>query len=219
MWVSLKQVKVKVKSLSHVWLFATPWTVAYQAPPSTGFSRQEYWSGLPFPSPTLQGRKHVKQCTGSRQSWDKRATRLSRAPSIWRRRHWRPRGRKRGRITCSHASCRCFWHLCFCIRALILLSSKGEETCSLQSQKNERYFPDLWWEPQRWPWTKLGRTVMFTLRSPLPLSPILVCLLQAVALSSHSVPHPLAPNLEFLVQCRIFSQLPEVWYTPSPFLI
>ena len=45
------KVKVKVKSLSCVQLFATPWTVAYQAPPSMGFSRQEYWSGLPFPSP------------------------------------------------------------------------------------------------------------------------------------------------------------------------
>ena len=43
--------KVKVKSLSCVRLFATPWTVAYQAPPSTGFSRQEYWSRLPFSSP------------------------------------------------------------------------------------------------------------------------------------------------------------------------
>ena len=43
--------EVKVKSLSHVWLFATPWTVAYQTPPSMGFSRQQYWSGLPFPSP------------------------------------------------------------------------------------------------------------------------------------------------------------------------
>ena len=43
--------KVKVKSLKRVRLFATPWTVAYQAPPSMGFSRQEYWSGLPFPSP------------------------------------------------------------------------------------------------------------------------------------------------------------------------
>ena len=43
--------KVKVKSLSRVQLFATPWTVAYQAPPSMGFSRQEYWSELPFPSP------------------------------------------------------------------------------------------------------------------------------------------------------------------------
>ena len=42
---------MKVKSLSHVRLFAIPWTVAYQAPPSTGFSRQEYWTGLPFPSP------------------------------------------------------------------------------------------------------------------------------------------------------------------------
>ena len=43
--------KVKVKSLSPVRLFATLWTVTYQAPPSMGFSRQEYWSGLPFPSP------------------------------------------------------------------------------------------------------------------------------------------------------------------------
>ena len=40
-----------MKSLSHVRLFATPWNVAYQAPLSMGFSRQEYWSGLPFPSP------------------------------------------------------------------------------------------------------------------------------------------------------------------------
>ena len=43
--------KVKVKSLSHVRLLATPWTAAYQAPPSMGFSRQEYWSGVPLPSP------------------------------------------------------------------------------------------------------------------------------------------------------------------------
>ena len=43
--------KVQVKSLSRVRLFATPWSVAHQAPPSMGFSRQEYWSGLPFPSP------------------------------------------------------------------------------------------------------------------------------------------------------------------------
>ena len=41
----------EVKSLSRVRLFATPWTVAYQAPLPVGFSRQEYWSGLPFPSP------------------------------------------------------------------------------------------------------------------------------------------------------------------------
>ena len=43
--------KVKVKSLGHVRLFATLWTVAYQASLSIGFSRQGYWSGLPFPSP------------------------------------------------------------------------------------------------------------------------------------------------------------------------
>ena len=40
--------KVKVKSLSRAWLFATPWTAAYQAPLSMGFSRQEYWSGVPW---------------------------------------------------------------------------------------------------------------------------------------------------------------------------
>ena len=42
--------KVKVKSLSRVWPSATPWTAAFQAPPSMGFSRQEYWSGVPLPS-------------------------------------------------------------------------------------------------------------------------------------------------------------------------
>ena len=47
----ISTLKVKVKSLSHVGLFATPWTIAYQASQSMGFSRQEYWSGMPFPSP------------------------------------------------------------------------------------------------------------------------------------------------------------------------
>ena len=50
--------KVKVKSLSRVRLLATPWTAAYQAPPSMGFSRQEYWSGVPLPSPL----RLVKNC-------------------------------------------------------------------------------------------------------------------------------------------------------------
>ena len=45
-------VEEEVKPLSHVRLFATPWTVAYKAPLSMEFSGQEYWSGLPFPSPT-----------------------------------------------------------------------------------------------------------------------------------------------------------------------
>ena len=55
-WVSISfskawEWKVKVKLLSHVWLVTTPWTAAYQAPPPLGFSRQEYWSGVPLPSP------------------------------------------------------------------------------------------------------------------------------------------------------------------------
>ena len=48
--------KVKVKSLSRVWLLVTPWTAGPQAPPSLGFSRQEYWSGLPLPSPNMLSR-------------------------------------------------------------------------------------------------------------------------------------------------------------------
>ena len=48
----LQCMKVKVKSFSRFGLLPTPWTAAYQAPPSIGFARQEYWSGLPLPSPT-----------------------------------------------------------------------------------------------------------------------------------------------------------------------
>ena len=52
--------KVKVKSLSHVWLLAIPWTAAYQAPLPMGFSRQENWSGLPLPSPREGQRCRLK---------------------------------------------------------------------------------------------------------------------------------------------------------------
>ena len=52
------------KSLSHVQLFATPWIVAHQAPRSMGFSRHEYWSGLPFPSSTLLY-KYMSACSVS----------------------------------------------------------------------------------------------------------------------------------------------------------
>ena len=58
---SYPTVKVKVRSLSRVRLFVTPWTVAYQAPQSMEFSRQQYWSGLPFPSPRdLPGEGRIK---------------------------------------------------------------------------------------------------------------------------------------------------------------
>ena len=49
------------KVLSHVQLLVTPWTAAYQAPPSVGFSRQEYWSGLPLPSPIYLIKSHYKR--------------------------------------------------------------------------------------------------------------------------------------------------------------
>ena len=74
------------RSLSHVQLFSTPWTVVHQAPLSMGFSRQEYWSGLPLPSPResleqsilwmclniLRGTKvlsRIKSCRKEKQSW------------------------------------------------------------------------------------------------------------------------------------------------------
>ena len=54
----LQCMKVKVKFLSRAWLLATPWTAAYQAPLSRRFSSQEYWSGLPLPSPIYNNNKH-----------------------------------------------------------------------------------------------------------------------------------------------------------------
>ena len=56
-----------VQSLSHVWLFVTPWTVVCQAPLTMGFSRQEYWSGVPFPSPGDLPNPGIKLCSPSLQ--------------------------------------------------------------------------------------------------------------------------------------------------------
>ena len=62
--------KVKVKSLSCVWLLATPWTAAYQTPLSMGFFRQEYWSGLPLPSPIHGWREFISLlCPWSYEYW------------------------------------------------------------------------------------------------------------------------------------------------------
>ena len=63
--------KVKVKSLSRVRLFATPWTAAHQAPPPMGFSRQEYWSGVPLPSPPRRLLRHLQGLeVGSEKEWE-----------------------------------------------------------------------------------------------------------------------------------------------------
>ena len=59
--------KVKVKSLSRVRLFATPRTAAHQAPPSMGFSRQEYWSGMPLPSPIICKNCHLISAYSEKQ--------------------------------------------------------------------------------------------------------------------------------------------------------
>ena len=64
--------KVKVKSLSRVRPLATPWTAAHQVPPSMGFSRQEYWSGVPSPSPNTVAVTSITQKTELRWPWDDR---------------------------------------------------------------------------------------------------------------------------------------------------
>ena len=61
--------KVKVKSFSHVRLLVTPWPAAYQAPLSMGFSRQEYWSGVPLPSPDTHVTEEKKNYTAGGQKW------------------------------------------------------------------------------------------------------------------------------------------------------
>ena len=73
-WVSISfpnawKWKVKVKSLSRARLLATPWTVAYQAPPFMGFSRQECWSRLPLPSPMLCYAKSLQLCMTLCDPW------------------------------------------------------------------------------------------------------------------------------------------------------
>ena len=60
-----KEAPLEARWVSHVQLFATPWTLAHQAPVSMGFSRQEYWSGLPFPSPGLSSRLRDQTCVSS----------------------------------------------------------------------------------------------------------------------------------------------------------
>ena len=72
-WVAIsfsnvRKWKVKVKSFSRVQLLAAPWTAAHHAPPSMGFSRQEYWSGLPLPSPEPT---RVIQKTKKKNCWDR----------------------------------------------------------------------------------------------------------------------------------------------------
>ena len=61
---------MRVKLLSRVGLLATPWTAAYQAPPSMGFSRQEYWSGVPLPFRSKQKRLKQNGLRGGISSWN-----------------------------------------------------------------------------------------------------------------------------------------------------
>ena len=80
--------KVKVKLLSRVWLLVTPWIAAYQAPPSMGFSKQEYWGGVPLPSPFHQLYRRFSFL------------------SVW------PHGRQHTRFPCPSLPPRACWNSC-----------------------------------------------------------------------------------------------------------
>ena len=75
--------KVKGKSLSCVWLLATPWTAAYQAPPSMGFSRQEYWSGVPLPSPCLSSVRFYQRFHSLKLNTARACARAHTHPWFW----------------------------------------------------------------------------------------------------------------------------------------
>ena len=75
--------KVNVKSLSRARLVATPWTAAHQAPPSMGFSRQEYWSGVPLPSPTSYTTLKEKKVPGIWQALLIYYLSKPRFPHVW----------------------------------------------------------------------------------------------------------------------------------------
>ena len=76
---------MKVKLLSHVRFFVTPWTAAHQAPPSMGFSRQEYWRGMPLPSPGHLFRLTLFNCAAGREEHCKQISleRVGSAHSVW----------------------------------------------------------------------------------------------------------------------------------------
>ena len=79
-WVAISSSnawKWKVKSLSRVRLLATTWTAAYQAPPSMGFARQEYWSGVPLPSLPHKYRKSLKIYCRMKKNWGRKQFALS----------------------------------------------------------------------------------------------------------------------------------------------
>ena len=93
-WVALSfskawKWKLKVKSFSRVWPSATPWTAAFQAPPSTGFSRQEYWSGVPLPSTTIMLSTlkitMLLNCVVGEDSWESLELQGDPTSPFWRR--------------------------------------------------------------------------------------------------------------------------------------
>ena len=109
--------KVKVKSLSRVRLLATPWTAAYQAPLSMGFSRQEYWSGVPLPSYSETILRHTERQTTTRKNNLKRQ--CHREEQIW-----------------SHHGCFFYFNLCI---LLLLVQVKNVASICKEIWKTQQW--------------------------------------------------------------------------------
>ena len=167
--------KVKVKSLSRVRLFLTPWTAAHQAPPSMGFSRQEYWSGVPLPSPRedtvgpKRGTSLQKETQGERErEGRKRGTRTfpiaihieaqSRNSSIsqmWKieismKSPWEGVMRRggEGREECVRACvCVCVC-MCVCFWRHVTVEIKLMEILCFKILR--KLFSNLWWNFSQW---------------------------------------------------------------------
>ena len=113
---SLKERKVKL--LSHVRLFATPWTVAYQAPSSVGFFRQDYWSGLSFPSPGDLPNSGIKPRSPTLQA----GTLPSEVPG-------KPQSKEITKITASNQ-----YVVCFCMHYFKQFHLKAFYSCQYYSE-------------------------------------------------------------------------------------
>ena len=129
--------KVKGKLLSHVWLLVTPWTTAYQAPPSMGFFRQEYWSGVPLPSPFNSSRFHQKGLEHlGRNGISSPVWQQSNPISVWPS-HSLPSHRVAGRDTHGCLLCKAK-HATFKETTKELLIFKGKHTDSMGIRKTLR---------------------------------------------------------------------------------
>ena len=156
-----------MKSLSHVRLFETPWTAAYQAPPSMGFSRQEYWSGVPLPSPRSCFSNHNYCYISADKTW------LISSP-VSCAYHYLTGSKKQRWYICLFGNFNQF-PLCCLYKQVLKIEEKyscvlsrwfsgKEATCQCRSHRRHGFYPRV----RKIPWRKHGNTLQyFCLKNPM----------------------------------------------------